>query len=74
MGMIIDAMPEAVDRFEHKLQRESHRDSGGLILIDSVCRQCRAYKSVSILDSSPVRWERDHTCPGAPKIPPKFSR
>jgi hypothetical protein len=48
-------------------------DEDGHIVIKSTCRKCGESKLVSVRDLSLKKWESQHTCPGVPKIPPKFS-
>jgi hypothetical protein len=48
-------------------------DEDGRVVIKSSCRKCGESKLVSIRDGSLAKWESQHVCLGAPKIPPKFS-
>ncbi len=39
------------------------RDVDGRIRVKSTCKQCGAYKLVSVRDGSLARWESQHVCP-----------
>jgi hypothetical protein len=46
-------------------------DEDGPIVIKSTCRNCGAFRLVSVRDGSLKKWEWRHECPDAPKIPPR---
>jgi hypothetical protein len=45
-------------------------DEDGRIVIKSTCKNCGAFRLVSVRDGSLELWESQHECPAVPKIPP----
>jgi hypothetical protein len=54
-------------------KNELDRDEDGQLVVKSTCGKCGASKLVSVSDGSLARWESHHTCPGVPKMPPRFA-
>jgi hypothetical protein len=54
-------------------KNELDRDEDGRLVVKSMCNNCGDSKLVSVRDGSLARWESYHTCPGVPKMPPRFA-
>jgi hypothetical protein len=56
---------------EHGFENAPAYEQDDRLVIRSTCKNCGAFRFVSVRDGSLEKWESEHKCPDVPRIPPR---